>query len=130
VVAAWPDCGRQYVRRNTLDAILPAALCSLSNIAASIEGLRYALTAFRKSRLSHGEGEMIVSWMLNTASLFAATIGALLIFLYLWGAPRIGDGRLSPEEAQAGEAHRRRSLAGVGVLAAWLLFNAVGVVLL
>lgn len=73
---------------------------------------------------------MVVSWMLNTVSLFAATIGALLIFLYLWSAPRIGDGRLSPEELQAGERHRRRSLAGVGVLAAWLLLNAVGVVLL
>ena len=47
-----------------------------------------------------------------------------------WRALLTGAGRLLPEEVLAGEKHRRRSLAGVGVLAAWLLLNAVGVVLL
>lgn len=73
---------------------------------------------------------MAVNWMLNTISLFAATIGALLIFLYLWGAPRLAEDRMSPEEIRAGDQHRRRSLAGVGLLAAWLLVNAVSVVLI
>jgi len=73
---------------------------------------------------------MSVSWMLSTISLFATTIGALLIFLHLWGAPRIAQDRLSPDERQAGEKHRKRSLAGVGLLATWLLVQAVAVVLL
>lgn len=73
---------------------------------------------------------MAVSWMLSTVSLFATTIGALLIFLHLWDAPRIAEDRLSPDERQAGERHRKRALAGVGLLAAWLLVQAVAVLLL
>lgn len=73
---------------------------------------------------------MAVSWMLSTASLFATTIGALLIFLHLWGAPRVAEDRLSPDERREGEKHRRRSLAGVGLLASWLLVQAVAVLLL
>ncbi|MGQ0509090.1 MAG: hypothetical protein ACT4P9_00625 [Betaproteobacteria bacterium] len=73
---------------------------------------------------------MPVSWILSTVSLFATTIGALLIFLYLWRAPRIAEDRLSPGERQAAEKHRTRSLASVGLLAAWLLVQAVAVVLL
>lgn len=73
---------------------------------------------------------MSVSWILSTVSLFATTIGALLIFLYLWRTPRIAEDRLSPDERKAGEKHRNRALAGVGLLAAWLLVQAVAVVLL
>lgn len=73
---------------------------------------------------------MAVSWMLSTVSLFATTIGALLIFLHLWGAPRVAADRLSPDERQADEKHRKRSLAGVGLLAAWLLVQAVAVLFL
>lgn len=73
---------------------------------------------------------MAVSWMLSTVSLFATTIGALLIFLHLWSAPRIAEDRLSHDERQAGERHRKRALAGVGLLAAWLLVQAVAVLLL
>ena len=39
----------------------------------------------------------MTNWILNTAGLFFTTVGALLIFLYLWKAPRFAEEWLSPE---------------------------------
>jgi len=68
--------------------------------------------------------------MLNTAGLFLTTAGALLIFLYLWKAPRFAEEWLSPEGKLAYAKHRRLLIVGVGLLAAWLLVQYLAVILL
>ena len=72
---------------------------------------------------------MTIAWILNTAGLFLTTVGALLIFLYLWKAPRFAEDWLSPEGKIAYEKHRRLLIIGVGLLAAWLLLQYVAVIL-
>ena len=72
---------------------------------------------------------MTIAWLLNTAGLFLTTVGALLIFLYLWKAPRFAEDWLSPEGKIAYEKHRRLLIIGVGLLAAWLLLQYVAVIL-
>jgi len=68
--------------------------------------------------------------MLNTVGLLATTIGALLIFLYLWRAPRFAEDWLSPEGKRAYIKHRRLLIISVGLLAAWLLVQYLAVILL
>jgi hypothetical protein len=73
---------------------------------------------------------MTAAWILNSVSLFATTVGTLLIFLYLSQAPRmVGDG-LPAEVKQACEKHRRLLKISVGLLAAWLLVQYLAVILL
>jgi hypothetical protein len=73
---------------------------------------------------------MTSAWILNTTSLFATTIGALLIFLYLSKAPRLVDAEMSAEVKRACEKHRRQLMLGVGLLAAWLLVQDAAIILL
>lgn len=73
---------------------------------------------------------MTAAWVLNSVSLFATTVGALLIFLYLTQAPRmVGDG-IPADVKQAFEKHRRMLTIAVGLLAAWLLVQYLAVILL
>ena len=73
---------------------------------------------------------MTVAWVLNSVSLFATTVGALLIFLYLTQAPQlVGDG--IPEDVKRAFEKRHRMLTiAVGLLAAWLLVQYLAVILL
>jgi hypothetical protein len=73
---------------------------------------------------------MTTAWILNTVGLLATTIGALLIFLYLWNAPRFAEDWLSPEGKRAYEKHRRLLIVSVGLLAAWLVLQYLSVILL
>jgi hypothetical protein len=73
---------------------------------------------------------MTSAWLMSTVSLLATTIAALLIFLYLWKAPRLADAWQSPEGRQAYALHQRRLTLGVGLLAAWLLVQGVAVILI
>lgn len=73
---------------------------------------------------------MTVAWLLNTVSVLATSIGALLIFLYLWKAPRFAEDWLSPEGKRAYAKHRRLLVISVGLLAAWLLMQGLAVILL
>ena len=73
---------------------------------------------------------MTVAWILNTVGLFATTVGALLIFLYLWKAPRFAEDWLSPEGKSAYAKHRRLLIVSVGLIAAWLLVQYLSVILL
>lgn len=73
---------------------------------------------------------MTVAWLLNTISVLATTIGALLIFLYLWKAPRFAEAWLSPEGKLAYIRHRRLLVISVGLLAAWLLMQGLAIILL
>jgi len=73
---------------------------------------------------------MSVAWILNSTSLFATTVGALLIFLYLTQAPRlVGDG-IPADMKLACEKHRRMMKIAVGLLSAWLLVQYLAVILI
>ena len=73
---------------------------------------------------------MTASWVLNSVSLFATTVGALLIFLYLTQAPRlVGDG-IPAELKQTFEKHRRMLTIAVGLLSGWLLVQYLAVILI
>jgi hypothetical protein len=67
---------------------------------------------------------------MSTVSLLATTIAALLIFLYLWKAPRLADAWQTPEGRLAYARHQRRLTLGVGLLAAWLLVQGIAVIVL
>jgi hypothetical protein len=67
---------------------------------------------------------------MSTVSLLAITIAALLIFLYLWKAPRLADAWQTPEGRLAYSQHQRRLTLGVGLLAAWLLVQGIAVILI
>jgi hypothetical protein len=73
---------------------------------------------------------MSSAWVLGTVSLLATTVGALLIFLYLWKAPRLADDWQTPEGKRAYLQHQRRLIIGVGLLAAWLVVQGAAVILL
>ena len=73
---------------------------------------------------------MTVAWLLSTVGLFATTVGALLIFLYLWRSPRFADNWLSPDGKRAYARHRLLVIAGVGLLAAWLILQYMAILLL
>jgi uncharacterized membrane protein len=67
---------------------------------------------------------------MSTVSLLATTIAALLIFLYLWKAPRLADAWQTPEGRLAYARHQRRLTLGVGLLAAWLLVQGIAVIVI
>jgi 3-dehydroquinate dehydratase len=69
---------------------------------------------------------MTMSWMLNAIGLFAVTSGALLMFLSLRNTPKIVAEISNPEARRAYEKHRRLSIVAVGLIAAWLLIQYVG----
>jgi hypothetical protein len=73
---------------------------------------------------------MTSAWLMSTVSLMATTIAALLIFLYLWRAPRLADAWQTPEGRLAYARHQRRLTIGVGLLAAWLVVQGLAVILL
>ena len=70
---------------------------------------------------------MTTAWMLNAIGLYATTVGALLIYLYLRQPLQL---RLANEDRPAYEAHQRRLRMGVGLLAAWLLIQDIAVIVL
>lgn len=73
---------------------------------------------------------MTTAWVMNTASVLITTIAALLMFLYLWKAPRLADAWQTPEGRVAYAQHQKRLTLGVGLLAAWLLVQGVAIILL
>ena len=73
---------------------------------------------------------MITTWTLDMVGLFVTTVGALLIFLYLWKSPRFADQWLSTEGKRAYAKHRRLLIVGVGLLAAWLVIQYSAAILL
>ena len=73
---------------------------------------------------------MTSAWLMSAVSLMATTVAALLIFLYLWKAPRLADAWQTPEGRIAYARHQRRLTLGVGLLAGWLLIQGFALVLL
>ena len=73
---------------------------------------------------------MLNASVLNIAGLFLITVGALLIFLYLWRSPGFADEWLPPEGKLAYAKHRGLLILGVGLLAASLVLQYLAVILL
>lgn len=71
----------------------------------------------------------MTSWILNSASLFATTVGALLIFLYLVKPPRIVEESLSPDLRRVYVRHHKLLMISVGLLSAWLLVQYLALIL-
>jgi hypothetical protein len=73
---------------------------------------------------------MTPTWLLGTVGLLATSVGALLIFLYLWRSPRFADDWLSPEGKRAYARHRRLVIAAVALLAVWLVMQYLAIIVL
>jgi len=73
---------------------------------------------------------MNVIWLLNTFGLYVTTVGALLLFLYLWRSPPIVDDWTTPAGKLAYAKHRHRLIIGVGLLSLWLVFENLAVIIL
>lgn len=72
-------------------------------------------------------GRMTTSWVLNAIGLFAVTAGALLMFLSLRD-PKFVAEFTTPEAKRAYEKHRRLSIVAIGLIAAWLVVQYVGLI--
>ena len=73
---------------------------------------------------------MTMSWVLNAIGLFAVTSGALLMFLYLRNSPKFAAQLTTDEAKRAYEKHQRLSMVAMGLLAAWLVVQYVGLIFL
>lgn len=72
----------------------------------------------------------VVQWILNTLGLYVTTVGALLLFLYLYRSPQVAEYWSSAEGKSEYVRHRRRLIVGTGLLAAWLVLeNATSLLL-
>jgi len=65
----------------------------------------------------------LLQWILNTLGLYVTTVGALLLFLYLYRSPQVADYWSSSEGKSEYVRHRRRLIIGTGLLAAWLVLE-------
>lgn len=71
----------------------------------------------------------MTTWIVNAVGLFVTTVGALLLFLYLWKTPKLADE--SPSVGgKSGLANKGPVLVAVGLLAAWFLIQCLTVILL
>jgi len=73
---------------------------------------------------------MVTAWALNAIGLYVTTVGALLIFLYLWAAPRFAQEIPSPGQRRAYVRHQRLLMVAVGLLSAWLIVQYVSLIVL
>jgi len=73
---------------------------------------------------------MTTNWLLDAVGLYLTTVGALLIFLYIWRSPRFADEWLSNEGKRAYRRHQRLLVIAVGLLSAWLVMQYLGVIAL
>jgi hypothetical protein len=73
----------------------------------------------------------VLQWILSTLGLYVTTVGALLLFLYLYRSPQIVDQwAASPQGRNEYARHRRRLIIGTGLLAAWLVLENATTLLL
>ena len=72
---------------------------------------------------------MTTLWTVNIVGLFLTTVGTLLLFLYLWKSPRFAEYWLTPEGKRAYAKHRRLVVAAVGLIALWLVFQYLAIIL-
>ena len=72
---------------------------------------------------------MTTTWLPNAIGLFATTVSALLLFLYLQAAPRFAAELQTPAAKLAFAKHQRSLSIAVGLLAAWLAFQYLSLIL-
>ena len=72
---------------------------------------------------------MTTAWVLNAIGLFAVTAGALLMFLHFRNAPKFAPQLPTPEAKLAYEKHQRRSMIAMGLIAAWLVIEYIGLLI-
>ncbi|MGW8269506.1 MAG: hypothetical protein ACWGNS_03535 [Burkholderiales bacterium] len=72
----------------------------------------------------------VLQWIMNTLGLYVTTVGALLLFLYLYRSPQAADYWSSSEGKSEYVRHRRRLIIGTGLLAAWLVLENTSALLL
>ena len=72
---------------------------------------------------------MTTSWAIHLIGLFLTTVGTLLLFLYLWKSPRFADYWLTPDGKRAYAKHRSLVVAAVGLIAVWLVFQYLAIIL-
>jgi hypothetical protein len=77
-----------------------------------------------------GGRTVIVNWILGAAGLFCATTSALLTFLYLRRSPTFAAQLNTPEARSEFQKYRMLLQVSVGLLAAWLVLDCLGVILL
>ena len=73
---------------------------------------------------------MLVTWALDAVGVFLTTVGALLIFLYLWRSRRFVDEWLTPEGKRAYAKHSDLLIVAAGLLAAWTVLQFLAVIFL
>lgn len=73
---------------------------------------------------------MTTAWVVNAIGLFATTVSALLLFLYVQAAPRFGEDLQTVEVKRAFAKHQSSLSIAVGLLALWLVVQCLAVVLL
>ena len=73
---------------------------------------------------------MIADSVLNLVGLLITTIGALLIFLDLTRASRFVEDLPTPESRRAFLRYQRELMFAVGLLALWLVIQALALILL
>jgi hypothetical protein len=72
---------------------------------------------------------MTTAWVLNIIGLFLVTVGALLMFLHFRNAPNFAPELRTPEAQRAYEKHRRLSTVAMGLIAAWMVLQYVGLLI-
>jgi hypothetical protein len=73
---------------------------------------------------------MTTAWILGSVSLFATTVGALLVFLYLCNTPPSAEAWASSDGKASYAKQRRMLIVSVGLLSAWLLVQYLAVILI
>lgn len=73
---------------------------------------------------------MTTTWVINAIGFYVTAVGALLIFLSLYKAPRFGELSLTAEEKVAYAKYQQRVTLGVGLLAAWVVVQYLAYMLL
>jgi len=72
----------------------------------------------------------MTAWILNAIGLFLTTVGALLIFLYLYKAPRLANESPSPAGKGPYAGNRSLLIIAVGLLATWFVIQCLAIILL
>lgn len=73
---------------------------------------------------------MTTTWLMHAISLFATTVSALLLFLYLRASPRFAEDLKTPAVKSVYAKHQSSLSVAVGLLAFWLVIQCLGIVLL
>lgn len=82
-------------------------------------------------KISYAGGKkMTTAWAINAIGFYVTAVGALMIFLSLYKAPRFAEVSLTAEEKVAYATYQRRVTLGVGLLAAWVVVQYLAFIML